>query len=230
MVSVLLADYLTRLGFSPFQVGAIVTATLLGSAALTLAIGLVSHRLGRRAVLFGASALMACTGLAFAGVTSFWPLLLVAFVGTINPSAGDVTLFLPAEQALLADTASGHHRTTVFAWYNLAGAVAGAIGALCSGLPEPLARRLSIEVASAERAGFLVYAAIGVLAALLYRRLPPQAAAQTSSTAGPLAKSRRIVLQLSALFSLDAFGYSRPGLSFHVAGRYRRLAADLNAP
>ncbi|MFL5401008.1 MAG: hypothetical protein ACJ79P_24150, partial [Myxococcales bacterium] len=32
-VSVVLASYLARLGFSPLQVGALVTATLLGSAA-----------------------------------------------------------------------------------------------------------------------------------------------------------------------------------------------------
>src|SRR6266481_3318449 len=82
---------------------AIVTATLLGSAALTLAIGLAGHRFRRRAVLLGAAALMVVTGLGFAGVTAFWPLLAVAFVGTVNPSAGDVTLFLPTEQAVLAE-------------------------------------------------------------------------------------------------------------------------------
>ena len=36
-VSVLLAGYLGALGFTPFQIGAIITGTLLGSAALTLA-------------------------------------------------------------------------------------------------------------------------------------------------------------------------------------------------
>ena len=40
VVSVLLASYLTRLGFTAVEVGAIVTATLVGSAALTICVGL----------------------------------------------------------------------------------------------------------------------------------------------------------------------------------------------
>ena len=65
-VSVLLARYLLDLGFSPFQVGAVVTGTLLGSAALTLAFGFRARRttLGRLLVL--ACFLMAATGLGFA--------------------------------------------------------------------------------------------------------------------------------------------------------------------
>src|SRR5207244_7937175 len=66
LVSVLLAGYLTRLGFTPFQVGAVVTGTLLGSAALTIALGLAGHRLDRRPVLLGASFLMLATGIGFA--------------------------------------------------------------------------------------------------------------------------------------------------------------------
>src|SRR5262249_8379528 len=95
LVSVLLAGYLTRLGFTPFEVGAIVTGTLLGSAALTVTLGLAGHGLSRRRVLLGAAALMFPTGLGFAGFTDFWPLLVVAVLGTLNPSAGDVSVFLP---------------------------------------------------------------------------------------------------------------------------------------
>jgi MFS family permease len=58
LVSVALVTYLTGLGFSPFEVGAIVTSTLLGSAAVTLGVGLLGYRLSRRGVLLGAAALM----------------------------------------------------------------------------------------------------------------------------------------------------------------------------
>src|SRR6266542_2835195 len=94
-VSVLVASYLTHLGFTPFRVGAIVTGTLLGSAGLTIAIGIVGHRLRRRPLLLAAAALMAGTGIGFVALTAFWPLLVVAVVGTLNPSAGDVSVFLP---------------------------------------------------------------------------------------------------------------------------------------
>src|SRR5262249_2124887 len=132
LASLLIASYLPRLGLAPFAVGAIVTGTLLGSAALTLALGLVGSRLPRRPILLATSALMVATGVGFASFTSFWPLLAVAVVGTLNPSAGDVTPFLPTEQAVLADAVDAPRRTATFAWYNVAGAAGGALGALAA--------------------------------------------------------------------------------------------------
>ena len=41
--------------------------------------------------------------------------LLIGFVGTLNPSAGDVSLFLPLEQALLAHGVADNKRTALFA-------------------------------------------------------------------------------------------------------------------
>ncbi|MFN8558411.1 MAG: MFS transporter [Dehalococcoidia bacterium] len=195
-VSVLLASYLTGLGFSPVQVGAITTGTLLGSAALTLLAGLAGHRLRRRAVLLGACALMAATGLGFAGVTAFWPLLVIAVAGTLNPSAGDVSVFLPTEQAMLPDTVVARDRTAIFARYNLAGTLAGAFGALATATAVP------------PRWGFVLYSLIALLVALLYRRLSPAIEGSLGSGAAraPLRQSRGIVLKLSALFCLDSMG------------------------
>src|ERR1700678_4780584 len=110
-VSVLLPGYLTAIGFSPLRVGAIVFGTLLGSAALTLWVGLATDRLGRRRVLLAACALMLLTGIGFAATVSFWPLFVIAVVGTLNPSAGDVNLFLPVEQAALAETVAARDMT-----------------------------------------------------------------------------------------------------------------------
>ena len=224
IVSVLLASYLARLGFTAGQIGAIVTATLLGSAVLTLAIGLAGHRFRRRAVLLGAAGLMVATGLGFAGVASFWPLLLVAFVGTVNPSSGDVTLFLPTEQAVLAEASNARDRTGLFAWYNLTGTFAGAAGALAAGFPDAAAQRFGIEAAQAERAGFLLYSALGIVAALAYARLSPAVEHDTSAPARPLARSRGIVLKLSALFSLDSFGGGFVVQSLLVLWLFRRFA------
>lgn len=208
-VSVLLATYLDELGFSPVQVGAIVTATLLGSAAVTLTVGLVSHRFQPLRLLFGAAMLMFATGLGFAAITNFWPLLVVAFAGTMNPSSGDVSLFLPIEQALLAERAEGTGRTALFARYNLGGTFAGALGALASGLPAVTARAAGWDLSVLERSSFLVYAVVAIATALLYeyvRRVTPRAAAAAVRPRRALAKSRGIVLRLAALFSLDSFG------------------------
>jgi MFS family permease len=227
IASVLLASYLTRLGMSPLQVGAIVTATLLGSAVLMLFVGLGGHRWRRRAVLLGSSALMFATGLGFFAARSFWPLLAIAFAGTLNPSSGDVTLFLPTEQAVLSETVAPRDRTSIFAWYNLAGALAGALGSLAAGGPAVLSRALHIDLLQAERLGFLVYAIFGGLSALVYRGLSPQVEPPPRPAAAPLARSRKLVLQLSALFSLDSFGGGFVVQSLLALWLFRRFSLPL---
>jgi MFS family permease len=124
LVSVVLAEHLTRLGLGPLEVGAIVAGTLLGSAA----VGVAGGRLERRTVLLAASCLMFGTGIGFAASTTFWPLFVVGVIGTLNPSAGDVSGFLPVEQAALAEVTHGVARTARLARYNLAGALAAGAG------------------------------------------------------------------------------------------------------
>ena len=204
-VSVLLGLYLLNLGFSAIQIGAIVTGTLLGSAALTLYAGLRWHRHPARTVLLGSCVLMAVTGSGFATITHFWPLLAVAVVGTLNPSGGDVSLFLPTEQAVLADLSPQVGRTQRFAYYNLSGGIGAAAGALCSPLPEIVAKHLHHDVATFQRGAFLVYTIAAFAAALAYRRLP-HLAPHVRDARPPLHKSRSIVVRLSMLFSLDSAG------------------------
>ena len=223
LVSVLLAGHLLRLGFTPLEVGAIVTGTLLGSAALTIALGLVGYRYTRRHVLLGAAALMLATGVGFASLGSFWPLLAVAVLGTLNPSAGDVSVFLPTEQAALAQTASGRDRTGLFAWYNLAGNFMGALGALATGLPPVLAHAYGYEINLDERSGFVLYALVAVATAAAYAGLGPGVEARSARPGRPLARSRRIVIHLAALFSLDSFGGGFVVQSLLVLWLYERF-------
>ncbi len=227
VVSIALATYLTHLGFGAFEVGAIVTGTLLGSAAVTLAVGLLGYRWSRRRVLLGASLLMMLTGIGFAGLTDFWPLMVVAVAGTLNPSSGDVSVFLPTEQAALAHTVEGPGRTTMFAWYNLVGSLAGAAGALLTGIPAILALHGGMPLLRAERAVFVFYAACAVIAALVYRRLSPSLEVHPAKLGrAPLAESRAIVLRLAALFSLDSFGGGFVVQSLLVLWLYRRFQLD----
>jgi MFS family permease len=230
VVSIALATYLTRLGFSAFEVGALVTGTLLGSAAVTLAVGLLGYRLSRRGILLGAAALMALTGVGFAGLTDFWPLLIVAVAGTLNPSSGDVSVFLPTEQAALAHTVAGPARTTAFAWYNVVGSLAAAVGALGSGLPAWLAAHRGVTVLRAERGVFVFYAACAVLVAVVYTRLSPALEIHPDKRAPtPLAESRPIVLRLAALFSVDSFGGGFVVQSLLVLWLHRRFDLDPRA-
>ena len=126
-VALLVPIYLIELGFSPLAIGAVVTSTLLGTAVLTLWVGMVANRYSVRRLLLACALLMAATGAGFAMTTAFWPLLLIAFVGTMNPTSGDASIFLPLEQAALAQTADPRRRTAMFARYSVIGSLAGAI-------------------------------------------------------------------------------------------------------
>lgn len=132
-VALLLPVHLGRLGYGALDVGLLATVTLLGSALLTLTLGYAGHRIRLRQGLLGAAVLMTATGLCFAGFGTFWPLLLVAFVGTVNPSSGDVSVFLPLEHTLIAQLALDRERTAIFARYSLVGSVGTALGALAAG-------------------------------------------------------------------------------------------------
>lgn len=230
-VAVLLPAYLLALGFGTWEVGLLSTATLLGSALATLAVGAWGHRLPQRRLLLAAALLMAATGLGFAGVSDFWPLLLIAFVGTLNPSSGDVSVFLPLEHSLLADAAQGHDRTVLFARYSLTGALCAAIGALAAAVPDTLTG-LGIDRLAGLKLMFAAYAGAGLVVWVLYLRLPPlpRTHAASSSSLGP---SRKIVARLAALFSVDAFAgglvvqslmalwlFERFGLSLSTAGAF----------
>ncbi len=206
-VSVILPSYLVALGFSSFAIGAIVFGTLFGSALLTLWVGLARHHFGPRLILIAASSLMFLTGLGFFSVTSFWPLLLIAIVGTMNPSSGDVSVFLPAEQTALAESVALPDMTAMFSIYNVGGGLGGALGALASGLPTILARGIGANPITAQRTVFLGYAILGLIVAAIYLRMDEVVRERPTDTkAGALAKSRPVVLRLSALFSLDSFG------------------------
>jgi MFS family permease len=203
-VAVLLPAYLLALGFGTWEVGVLSTATLLGSAVATIAVGSWGHRFRHRQLLLAASILMMATGLAFAGQSQFWPLLVIAFLGTLNPSAGDVSVFLPLEHARLANAAKGGVRTTLFARYSLIGALLAAIGALASGVPDILLE-LGIDRLSALRSMFVLYSVAGLVVWYLYSKLPRLPAGTVETPPAPLRESRPVVVKLAALFSIDAF-------------------------
>jgi MFS family permease len=242
-LAVLLPAYLLALGLGEFEVGLVATATLTGSALATLAVGLWGYRQPATRWLVAAAFLMAATGLGFAASTSLWPLLVVAFVGTLNPSGGDVSVFLPLEHARLAAAATGPARTALFARYSVVGALLAAIGALAAGVPDLATRWLGVSRLDALRTMFVLYGAVGLAVWRLYRSgAEPVDGAQAPLPVAPLGPSRRVVLRLAALFSVDAFAgglvlnallslwlFRRFGLSLAGAGTFFFFAGLLAA-
>jgi MFS family permease len=203
-VAVLLPAYLLALGYDAFRVGILATAALLGSSLLTLGAGFLGARYDHRQLLIACASLMVATGVAFALVDGYAILLVVAFAGTVNPSGGSVSVFVPLEHAVLADTVDDKARTRMFARYSLFGALAAAAGALAAGLPD-LAARSGVDPLTALKAMFVLYALLGLLGGLIYAQIPLRESASAPEAKAPLGPSRSIVYRLAALFCIDSF-------------------------
>jgi MFS family permease len=202
--AIILPAYLSELGFNPFQIGVVAAAALLGSAVMTLAIGILAPRYDLRTLLLACAGLMIATGVAFPSSQHFVFIALIAFIGTMNPTTGDIGVHVPLEQASLAHGVSDKDRTRTFARYSLIGALSIAAGALTAGAPDLLVS-FGMDRIGAFKIMFYIYAALGLVAGILYSCLPhakPQAATPQTRILGP---SRRTVYKLAALFSLDAF-------------------------
>jgi MFS family permease len=241
--AVLLPVYLTTLGMDAAQIGVAATLALLGSAAFTLVVGWLGSRIGDRATLLVASALMVTTGLALAASSTYAAILLVSFFGTLNPSSGNASLFVPPEHSMLTRGVEASDRTRAFARYGLIGAMSAAFGSLLTALPDQISGAV-LDRVSALRAMFLFYAVIGAAIGIVYARTaqPRRPAVGEAEPRGMLGPSKGIVLKLMALFSLDSFAsgfivqsllalylFERFGMSLAAAGMFFFWSGVLSA-
>ena len=203
-LSVVLVIYLTGIGLGESQTGMILSLTLLGDTLVSLALTTQADRIGRRRILITGAVLMVGAGLTFAWTRNLFFLALAGTIGVISPSGNEVGPFLPIEQAALSQVSLARGRTEVFAWYTLTGALATAAGSLFAGL--------LTQAFASERAVIYLYAAMGLLLAVLFRtasaavEVHREPGARAPKTLLGIGSSRRVVLQLSGLFAIDAFG------------------------
>ncbi|MFL6798498.1 MAG: MFS transporter [Xanthobacteraceae bacterium] len=226
--AILLPAYLIEIGLTPFQIGLIATAALLGSALLTLTMGTVARRLNFRTLLLGCALLMMMTGLAVPNVQNVGLIALVAFIGTINPTTGEIGIHVPLEQAALAERAAAANRTRVFAGYSLTGALSTAAGALSAALPDLLASGGMSRLAALQLM-FYGYAGLGLLAACFYARLAPDSVQHEATPRTALGPSRGKVYKLAALFSLDSFAGGLTAQSLMALWLFERFDLSLTA-
>jgi MFS family permease len=224
---IILPAYLSAIGYSPVQIGLVATAALLGSSLLTLAVGFFAPRHDLRTLLIAGAGLMVATGLAFPNAQHIAFILMVAFVGTINPNTGDSGILVPLEHAMLAKGVSDSDRTKAFARYSLTGALASAAGALAAAAPDLLTATGASRL-GAFHAMFYAYAALGLVGAALYRRLP-HAQAEDKQATQALGPSRWIVYKLAALFSLDSFAGGLVVQSLLALWLFERFDLSLSA-
>ena len=212
-LAVVLVLYLVAMGLDAGQIGILLTLTLLGDTAISLWLTTSADRIGRRRVLIAGSLLMVVAGVVFAGTSVVPILILAATIGVISPTGNEVGPFLAVEQAALSQTTPDARRTPTFAWYNLAGYVATAVGALAAGLLSQALLAMNLAPVDAYRAVVIGYSVVGLLMAVVFWRVGPEVEAPHKVAVddgirrrlGLGDRSRGIVTRLSLLFSIDAF-------------------------
>ena len=213
-LSVVLVLYLKAEGLSEKQIGLLLTMTLLGDTAISLWITTAADRIGRKRMLMLGASLMVLVGVVFALTNSYPLLIIVATIGVLSPNDKEVGPFLSIEQAALAQTIADRRRTAVFAWYNLAGSAAAAMGALLGGFTAQFFLDAGFEGAATYRPLVIGYGLFGLVLIFGFTRLSRAAESpKTDDAPHPTAllfglsrRSRSVILRLSALFALDAFG------------------------
>ncbi|HEX9550925.1 MAG TPA: MFS transporter [Candidatus Limnocylindrales bacterium] len=211
-LAVALVLYLDALGLDAVTIGTILTLILVGDTLVSLWLTTRADRIGRRRVLVVGALLMVVAGIAFAS-TSWVPLLILAgTIGVISPTGNEVGPFLAVEQAALSQTTPDARRTPTFAWYNLAGYVATAVGALGAGSLAQALLGAGLAPADAYRAIVVGYALVGLAMVAAFSRVGPgvEAPPATATDDGitrrlGLGRSKGIVARLSALFAVDSF-------------------------
>jgi MFS family permease len=212
-LAVVLVLYLTALGLAEARIGLLLTLTLAGDTIISLWMTTQADRIGRRRMLTLGALLVLGAGLVFVTSRDFTVLVLAATIGVISPSGYEVGPFLPIEQSALTQLVADQRRTHVFAWYNLAGSLATAVGSLAGGGLAQLGRAWGMTPLASYRAVLVGYALVGLALALLFQRLGPTVEAPPTPSGAPRASaarfglhsSGRVIFRLAGLFSLDAF-------------------------
>jgi MFS family permease len=212
-LAVVLVLYLASLGLDPITIGLILTLSLIGDTIISLWLTTNADRFGRRRVLILGTLLMAFAGVGFALTSVVALLILAATIGVISPSGNEVGPFLAVEQAALSETTPDQRRTATFAWYNLAGYAATAIGALAAGVVTQVLIGAGWTDVDAYRAIVVAYAALGLVMtagfAFVSPRVEPAHQASADDTGIRrrlgLGRSKGVVARLSGLFAIDAF-------------------------
>jgi MFS family permease len=207
-LSVILALYLHETGLTGAEIGLLFTLTLAGDAGISLWITTTADRIGRRKMLILGAGLMVMAGVVFGLTGNPLLLMIAAIIGVISPSGNEIGPFLSLEQAALSQLLSSDERTRAFAWYNLAGSLATACGALFGGFLSRGLMRFGFPDLASYRTVILLYAACGLLLIVFFLLLSPKVEAARAPAAKRvlgLHTSKGVVMKLSALFALDAF-------------------------
>ena len=231
LMAVLIGLYAARMGLGAAQIGVILSAALWGAALAALVTLLIGGRVAERVLLVSLCALPAMGAAVFLLADEFTLLVAAAFIGMFNVHGRDRGAIPIVEQAIFPATTDDAGRTRVFAWYNVLLDAGYAAGGMLAALPALLETASGLSTVEAMRASLALFCVLYFAAAVLYARLPRRVEGHAPVRLAELSpRSRPIVLKISALFLIDAFGGGFIGsalLAYFFAERFGAPAAQV---
>jgi len=210
-LSMILAIYLSLIGFDEILIGFILSATLVNSIIFNLFSSFFADRIGRKKVLIIYASLMSISGGVFFATENYFALIIAAFIGTINVTGSETGAFLSLEQAILPQTVKNiQKRNTIFALYNMIGTFAMAGGILLASLPPIMEETFGVSTIASFKPLFLIYMLAGIAVVVIYfffsKEIEVKKSLDSKSFSSNLSpKSKQIILKMSSLFALDSF-------------------------
>jgi MFS family permease len=210
-LSVILAIYLSTLGFDNIQIGLLLGAALVNSVIFTLFASFYADRIGRRRILIIYASLMSVSGLIFTITDNYFLLILAAFMGTINVTGSETGAFLTIEQAIIPQTIKDKKKmNTIFALYNMVGTLAMSAGILLSALPSLLQEQFyGLGQVESFKILFSLYSILGLFVIIIYimlsRDIEVNQKVKRAVKQSLSPRTKQIVAKLSTLFAVDSF-------------------------
>lgn len=208
-VSIFFVVYLSMIGLPLWQVGLVLSGGLFVSALYNLVAGFLADWIGRRKMLVLFGLISVVSGLVFAFFNNSIILVVVAVASSLGYRGG----FGPAqmlERVVMAQSCDDDKRTRLYAVRSTLGSLATAVGSVFTGFVVVLQNMWGYSELSAYHWMFAVYAGLNLVVVVLYTMLSEEAEIiEEHEEQVPLSpETKRYVIFLSILFSIDSFGGS----------------------
>jgi MFS family permease len=209
ILDVMFALYLVDIGLDTFHIGVVISATLLGSAALNFVVPRLALRLGRKRSLLVLSAMMVAGAVLVLLTRSLGVLIVAGATGTLNFTGPTNTGFGALDQTIVAEVAEPGSRNRYFGRYNTVALLARMLGALASSVPSQLERLAGIPILEGYRALLALFLLLTLVSAFSASRLSGAVEGEHHEVDPAihwhaLRHSQSFVARLSLLFGVDA--------------------------
>jgi MFS family permease len=179
-LQVVRAIYFALLGFSPVEIGLLLSIGTFVSALHSVSFGFLSDRFGRKPFIVIGGIFATLRMVIFAVSSDFWMLALGQGVGAMGEGAGAGQ---PVVSGYIAGKTNVENRSSIFSTLAVTNALAASAGSLMAGLPTYFQNTLALDVIGAHSLLFWIGAAGGFASFLFILPLKDVKAIRTTGEA-----------------------------------------------